>query len=148
VAVARTANILEAHLATLPALRREPLKKKRRSYEKQNLRIHPVHAFGSRYSIRTDKGIDLHESRNGKEVQLTLDYDKHTAFFHDGAADAPTSAEFTADTISWEASWKAWQGHKQVTATCDYVLNRNTGSLHVGRGEGGRYSCSVSDKKF
>jgi hypothetical protein len=28
VAVARTANILEAHLATLPALRREPLKKK------------------------------------------------------------------------------------------------------------------------
>ena len=85
---------------------------------------------------------------SGKEAQLTLDYDKHTAFFHDGAGDAPTSAEFTADTISWEASWKAWQGHKQVTATCDYVLNRNTGSLHVGRGEGGRYSCSVSDKKF
>lgn len=73
------------------------------------------------------------------ETQLTLDYDNHTAFFHDGEATEPTSAEFTEDAISWHALRHGYRS--------SYILNRNTGTLQIGR-NGPVYSCSVSDKKF
>jgi hypothetical protein len=84
------------------------------------------------------------QSRN--DTQLTLDTDNHTAFFHANQATAPSPAEFTADTISWNSGWDAHQrdgSYKHYTV--HYELNRSTGTLSFGND---RWSCSVSDKKF
>jgi hypothetical protein len=99
-------------------------------------------AFGQTKELTCDQ-------QGHNETQLTLNYDNRTAFFHANQATAPSPAEFTADTISWHSSWDAHQRDGgYITHTVYYELNRNTGTLQAGRGEGGRYSCSVSDKKF
>jgi len=94
---------------------------------------------------------DLTCTRSTHEVQLTINENAQTAFFHTDGATAPSPAEFTENTIRWHYSYEMWQGRSTVTRTVYYILNRNTGTLMYDYDYSQQptgWSCSASQRKF